>query len=142
MPRRPSARRRVATAAATSLLALAGLGACSDDRTPVVTDPLPPELALRSDTPYVMGTIVRREAGEAGSVRLHVRAPTDDPSWGGRRREAHVTAHPDSLLVRWDGRRAPLGSLAVGRIVLVWVRGPELRSEPPQVTGSAILLRD
>ena len=53
---------------------------------------------------------------------------------------ADVTVHPDSVLVWRDGRAASPADLTVGRAVIVWVRGPESRSMPPQVTGSAILV--
>jgi hypothetical protein len=45
-----------------------------------------------------------------------------------------------TLLVFGDGRAASPAALTVGRTVVVWVRGPETRSLPPQVTGSAVLV--
>lgn len=46
-----------------------------------------------------------------------------------------------SVLLKWrDGRTASVRELRVGRRVMVWATGVELRSLPPQVIASAILL--
>ena len=102
-------------------------------------DRLPLALVVRSDTPYITGTIARRDA-ERASLRVRVRAPDSAAVSATRVPEAVVAVHPDSLLVFRDGRRGSPEELTVGRTVVVWVRGPELRSLPPQVTGSAILV--
>ena len=105
--------------------------------------PLPLALLVRSDTPYVTGAIVQRDgvrAGDRAGLRVRVRAPDDASVTASRVPEAVVTVHPDSLLVFRVGSRASPAELTVGRTVVVWVRGPEMRSLPPQVTGSAILV--
>ena len=113
--------------------------ACRTAATDPAPDVLPFALALRSDTPYVAGPVVERSEETTGTVRLVVRARrTDDGS--SRHPAAVVRVHPDSLLVWRDGRAARPADLTVGREVTVWVHGPELRSLPPQVTGSAILV--
>ena len=100
---------------------------------------LPFALAVRSDTPYVTGPIAERSVEPSGTVRMVVRArSTEDGS--SRHAAAVVRVDPDSLLVWRDGSAARPADLVVGRQVAVWVRGPELRSLPPQVTGSAILV--
>jgi hypothetical protein len=124
------------------LAALLAAGACSPSSAAAPAPDsglLPQALALRSDTPYITGTVTRRD--EAGrTLRLLVRAAADASPSAARTTEAVVAVHPDSLLVHRDGRAAPPRELVVGRAVTVWVRGPELRSMPPQVTASAILL--
>ena len=115
------------------------LTACRPAAAPPEPEALPMALAIRSDTPYVSGPIAERSVEPSGTVRMVVRArSTDDGS--SRHPAAVVRVHPDSLLVWFDGRAARPEDLTVGRAVRVWVRGPELRSLPPQVTGSAILV--
>jgi hypothetical protein len=96
---------------------------------------IPESLAVRSDVPYVTGTIAERRSDRALAPRILVVA-------GGASRvdRATVTVHPDSLRVWRDGRKATPADLTVGRSVVVWANGPELRSSPVQVTGSAILI--
>jgi hypothetical protein len=136
-----SARRR--TAATFALLAAAACSPSSSSSPSTEpasdADLLPLALVVRSDTPYITGTIVRRDDDRA-SVRVRVRAPDGTSVSAARVPEAVVTVHPDSLLVFRDGRAAAPAELIVGRTVVVWVRGPELRSLPPQVTGSAVLV--
>ncbi len=113
------------------------LAACRSAAAP--PEALPFALAVRSDTPYVSGPIAERSVEASGSVRVLVRARrTDDGS--SRQPAALVRVDPDSLLLWADGRAARPADLTVGRAVTVWVRGPESRSLPPQVTGSAILV--
>ena len=141
MPR--SASRRVVRTSLRRALPLLAAAACSPAAPAAAPDlaleALPPTLALRSDSPYVTGTIVRRDEAD-GAPRLLVRSAEGASVSASRVPEAVVRVHPDSLLTSRDGRAAPAGELTVGRVVTVWVRGPELRSLPPQVTASAILV--
>jgi hypothetical protein len=140
MPR--SAIRRAVPTPLLRALPLLAAAACSPSPAvapSLAVEALPPTLALRSDSPYVTGTIVRREEAD-GAPRLLVRSAEGASAFASRVPEAVVRVHADSLLTYRDGRAAPAGELTVGRLVTVWVRGPESRSLPPQVTASAILL--
>jgi hypothetical protein len=130
--------------AVAALVLLAAVAGCSPSPS---TEPaseadqlLPSALVVRSDTPYITGAIVSRDEDGRGSLRVRVRAPDSASVSASRVPEAVVTVHPDSLLVFREGRAASADELTVGRTIVVWVRGPELRSLPPQVTGSAILV--
>lgn len=115
------------------------LTACRSSATPPESEALPFAIAVRSDSPYVTGPIAERSVEASGTVRMLVRArSTEDGS--SRQPAAVVRVDPDSLLLWADGRAARPADLTVGREVKVWVRGPESRSLPPQVTGSAILV--
>jgi hypothetical protein len=127
---------------AAALALIATTAACSPSPSTEPADDagtLPFALLVRSDTPYITGAIVQRD-GDRASLRVRVRAPDDASVSASRVPEAVVTVHPDSLLVFRDGSAASPAALTVGRTVVVWVRGPEARSLPPQVTGSAILV--
>ena len=126
-------------AAALALLATAACAPSPSTEPAADAGALPFALMVRSDTPYITGAIVQRDGGRA-SLRVRVRAPDDASVSASRVSEAVVTVHPDSLLVFRDGSAASPAELTVGRTVVVWVRGPEARSLPPQVTGSAILV--
>ena len=132
--------RRVRFGAVGSLLvasaAWSAMVGCGGSVTDVPTD-LPAQLALRSDTPYIIGTIIKREVVTGGVVRLLVRAGDSDFS---RVSQALVTVRHDALLLWPDGSAASLDALRLGRHVMVFTNGPELRSLPPQVSGDAILL--
>ena len=119
-----------------ALLALPA--ACSSSaRDEIVPTGLPAEFMVRSDVPYVRGTIVERWTGGDGAVRIQVR---DEPGSQWRVTEAVVTVLPEATL-RWsDGRVATAAELTKGRAVMVWATGAELRSSPPQVASNAILL--
>ena len=118
-----------------ALLALPA--ACSSSRDEIVPTGLPAEFMVRSDVPYVRGTIVERWTGGDGAVRIQVR---DEPGSQWRVTEAVVTVLPEATL-RWsDGRVATTAELTRGRAVMVWATGAELRSNPPQVGSNAILL--
>ena len=119
-----------------ALLALP-IACSSSSRDELVPTGLPPEFMVRSDVPYVRGTIVERWTGGDGVLRIQVR---DEPGSQWRVTEAVVTVLPDAKL-RWpDGRVAAAAELTVGRAVMVWTTGEELRSSPPQVSSNAILL--
>ena len=115
------------------------LAACRPAAAPPEPEALPMAIAVRSDSPYVTGPIAERSVEASGMVRMLVRARSVDDGTS-RHPAAVVRVDPDSLLVWADGRAARPTDLTVGREVKVWVRGPELRSLPPQVTGSAILV--
>jgi len=139
--------RRAAVVARLLPLAVAA-AACGGDAPATASDAppdgmptgLPFALAVRSDTPYITGTVTSRAVSATGTLRVRVRARDGAEPSQARVGEADVTVHPDSALVWRDGRAARPSDLTVGRAVVVWVRGPELRSMPPQVTGSAILV--
>ena len=135
-------RRPVRAALAVALLALLPLlAACRGPASgPVSPDALPLAFAVRSDTPYITGRVVAREERAGTPVRVRVQAREGSEPSQGRHPEARVTVHSDSLLQWRDGSAARPADLTVGRAVTVWVRGPEARSMPPQVTGSAILV--
>ena len=139
-PRVLSSRRRAGLLASGLAGLVAGALACSPSAVAPDRATLPLALAVRSDTPYVSGTITDRTVEASGTVRVRVRAPAGAGVAEARVPEADVRVHADSVLVWRDGRPARPADLGVGRVVVVWVRGPELRSMPPQVTGSAILV--
>ena len=113
------------------LAAACGRRGSSDDA------PLPASAAARGEAPYVRGAIIERTVGESGRVRLLVRSPSATEV---RVREALVNVAPDAVIQRQDGSSATLDDLRRGDEVSVWITGPELRSLPPQVTGSAFVI--
>lgn len=116
-----------------ALLPLVAAG-CADDAP--VAPTLPFALAVRSDLPYVEGRIAAREEGAV--LRLLVQASPWRPDQ--RVPAAYVTV-PDGATLLWrDGRAATAADLRVGRAVVVWASGAELRSSPPQVAADAVLL--
>jgi hypothetical protein len=131
-----TARRRPLLRAIPALLStvlLVSGAACG--REPVSALPL--EFQIRSDVPYVRGVIVEKRSTDTGGTTIHVRHQGGDPAMV----TDAIVSLPDKLLLRWeDGAPAAPADLRLGRRVTVWVTGPELRSLPPQVTGSAILL--
>lgn len=144
MSRRPTRSPLAAPSALAAALAtlLAACGSAAEPEAGAAPSPeaLPFAFAARSDTPYVTGRVVAREERAGAPVRIRVQARAGVEPSQARVPEAVVAVHPDSLL-RWrDGSAARPADLAVGRAVVVWVRGPEMRSLPPQVTGSAILV--
>ncbi|HEU4563299.1 MAG TPA: hypothetical protein VFS05_01575 [Gemmatimonadaceae bacterium] len=127
VPSRPKMVIRVAL-----LLALAA--GCGKE---LVSGDLPPEIALRSDTPYISGRIVAREEGESGAALVRVEAPAGSEA---RVPLADVAVGPGTTVLHRDGRRATAADLRIGRMVTVWANGAELRKSPPQVTGGAVLI--
>jgi hypothetical protein len=117
--------------------ALLAAGACRGGAATAAESMLPGPLMLRSDTPFIGGTIVTREDDRAGGVQLLVRAPSGSDA---RVPEARVSVRPDSLLLWRDARAATVADLRVGRTVIVWVRGPAIGAPPPFVTASAVLV--
>ena len=112
------------------------LAACGRGSTPTEEPMLPIGFSERSATPYIMGVITERTADNGGvRIRVHVRRGSD-----ARVPEAIVAVGP-SVLIKWrDGRTASLRDLRVGRNVMVWASGPEMRSLPPQVEANGVLL--
>ena len=133
-------RRRLARRTTAAALLPIALAACGGGAPATEPGMLPFALAVRSDTPYITGTVVSREVARDGAVRVLVRAAAGAEPSQSRVPEADVRVHADSALLWRDGRAARPSDLTVGRGVVVWVRGPEMRSMPPQVTGSAILV--
>ena len=112
------------------------LVACGGGSTPPEDAMLPIGFSERSATPYIIGVITSR-SDDNGSVRIRVHVPRGADA---RVPEAIVHVSP-SVLMKWrDGRTASLRDLRVGRNVMVWASGPELRSLPPQVAANGILL--
>jgi hypothetical protein len=132
--RHPSSAPRSALVLAGVLLA--AVAACRPASGVESDDRLPPEFTVRSDVPYVRGTIRAREDA-AGALRLRVE---DAPGSTARVTAAFVTVLPEAVLRYRDGRRATPADLRVGRVVTVWVTGPELRSSPPQVSANGIIV--
>jgi hypothetical protein len=114
------------------LLVVAALAGCAGD----AVSGLPSELAVRSDVPYVTGIVVARGL-DGANPRIRVR---DEPGSTARVKEALVSVGPGVTLLWRDGRHASAANLLPGRRVIVWARGPELQSLPPQVLADAILL--
>ncbi len=115
-------------------LLLLSLGACRSG--PTEDDQLPAEFAVRSDTPYITGSIIERTE-RTGDLRIRVRSGDS----AARVPEAIVTVLPGAVM-RWtNGSRASSADLQPGRSVMVWVTGAELRSLPPQVSGNGFVLR-
>ena len=132
MPRPAMSRRTLLSAVA--IATLAGAVSCRNAAEPSDAGGLPTTLEIRGDAAYITGSIAeRRDDRAAGRILVVANGESRvDRAW--------VTVHPDSTLVWRDGRKATPADLAVGRAVVVWVRGPEMRSYPVQVTGSAILI--
>jgi hypothetical protein len=86
---------------------------------------------------YINGTIVSRDDRfENQRSALVVAEPTNPED----RRRAHVLLE-GSPTIRWrDRRAASLADLRSGRVVSVWVTGPELRSYPPIVSAHTIII--
>jgi hypothetical protein len=128
--------RRTALSAVVAAAALSGAISCRNAAEPADVGGLPATLEIRGDAAYIAGTIAERRDDRAAGRILVV------ASGESRVDRAWVTVHPDSTLVWRDGRKATPVDLTVGRSVVVLVRGPELRSYPVQVTGSAILIEN
>ena len=112
------------------------LGACSGGPTGA-DERLPFEFMVRSDRPYMRGAIVERTVLGTGQVRVMVRA---SPRVESGRDEAIVTVLPNAI-IRWSsGRHGTLEQLQPGQLVTVWITGPELDSQPPQVTANGLIL--
>ena len=132
--RLPSSARRSLLLAALLVLPAACSSSSQDELVPTG---LPAEFAVRSDVPFVRGAIVERDEGATGTLRIRVR---DRAGSDARVREAVATVLPDATL-RWpDGRVATRADLTVGRPVMVYITGPVLESDPPQVTANGILV--
>ena len=130
--RRSRRRRRLGALAALAALPLLAAG-CESEA--VAGIPLPLALAVRSDLPYVEGRIAAREEGAV--LRVLVQAPARSE----RRVTAAYVTVPDGATLLWrDGSVATAADLRVGRAVVVWADGAELRSSPPQVAADAVLL--
>ncbi len=119
------------------LMAVAlSLAACDGGPT-AGEETLPLEFQVRSDVPYIRGTIVERTELATGQLRIRVRAR---PGKDVRNPEALVTVLPDAI-IRWaNGRHGTREQLRRGQVVTVWVTGPELRSMPPQVSANGLIL--
>ena len=112
------------------------LGACGGGPT-ASEDTLPLEFMVRSDVPYIRGIIVERSDLAGGLLRIRVDAL---PGSERRNSAAIVTVLPDAIL-RWaDGTAGTRTQLRRGLVVTVWVTGPELRSNPPQVSANGLIL--
>jgi len=113
-----------------TVLVVAGALACGDGLAPGAVA-APPEPA------YIRGVVTARAAGAAANrVLVETASPRPehpvDKAW--------VTVAPTAAL-RWeDGRPARADDLTPGRVVSVWVTGPELRSYPVQVTAAFVTL--
>jgi hypothetical protein len=111
-------------------LVVAGALACGDGLAPGA-------LAAPPEPAYIRGVVTARAAGGAADrVLVETGAPRPehpvDKAW--------VTVAPTAAL-RWkDGRPARADDLTPGRVVSVWVTGPELRSYPVQVTAAFVTL--
>ena len=109
---------------------------CGGGSAPTEDAMLPIGFSERSDVPYIMGTITRRW-DESGRTRILVHVPRGTEA---RVPEAVVSVG-SGVLIKWrNGRSASVRELQVGRSVMVWATGGEMRSMPPQVSASAILL--
>lgn len=126
---RPALRRRYVGYVSLML----AVSACRDSAVDPLDD-LPPMLMARSDLPYVRGMVVSRT--EEQELRVLVRQVAGTESW---HPSAMVSVDGAALLWR-DGRFAGEHDLRVGRRVTVWITGPQLDSDPPQVRASAILI--
>ena len=116
--------------------AVAMLVGCSGGRAPTEDAMLPIGFSERSATPYIVGVITQR-SDDNGQVRIRVHVPR-----GSDARVPEAVVHvPPTVMIKWrDGRTASPRELRVGRSVMVWGSGPELRSLPPQIEANGILL--
>ncbi len=109
---------------------------CGGGSAPTEDAMLPIGFSERSDVPYIMGTITRRW-DEGGRARILVHVPRGTEA----RVPAAVVSVGSGVLIKWrNGRSASVRDLQVGRSAMVWATGGEMRSMPPQVAASAILL--
>lgn len=112
--------------------ALIVLGAC-ERATTSAADSVDLSNVLPASAAYITGTIGSVDLS-AGQRLLVERTP-------GNRESGALVATPPSLPVYWrSGRRAVLQDLSVGRVITVWTSGAELRSLPPQVGASTIVI--
>ena len=117
-----------------SLLFVAPLilfGACERNAT-IAESVVDLAVVLPANAPYIIGTI--------GSVDVARARVLVERSPGVLESGALVGVHSAQPIFWRDGRRGSLENLQVGRVVTVWVSGAELRSLPPQVSASAIVI--
>ncbi len=108
------------------------LGAC-ERATTTTAEPINLAAVLPATAPYITGTIGSVNA-MPGFRLLVERTP-------GMIESGALVGTPSNLPVYWrNGRRASNQELQVGRVITVWVSGAELRSLPPQVSASAIVI--
>lgn len=113
-----------------TVLVVTGALACGDGLAPGAVA-APPEPA------YIRGVVTARAAGAAAD---RVLVETASPRAEHPVDKAWVTVAPTAAL-RWeDGQPARADDLTPGRVVSVWVTGPELRSYPVQVTAAFVTL--
>jgi hypothetical protein len=120
---------------AVALAAVWAVGAACGSPPPALVDALPPQLAIRSDVPYVGGRVLRHEPTGDGGARIHVRG-----TLVARASEAVVTVRAGTLVLWHDGRPVRPAELAVGRSVVVWTRDEAPAGSPPAVLADAVLV--
>lgn len=86
---------------------------------------------------YIRGTIVSRDDRFEKQRSAFVAAEPTNPE---DRRRAHMLLEGSPTLLWRDGRAASLADLRPGRVVSVWVTGPELRSYPRVVSAHTIII--
>lgn len=130
----PSMRARATWIRSAILLAVALQTFAGCDRA-LTTSAEPVNLAtvLPASAPYITGTIGSVDL-QVGTRLLVERSP------GIRETSAVVTTAPNLPIFWRNGRRASSEELQVGRVITVWVSGAELRSLPPQVGASTIVI--
>lgn len=112
------------------LAALLLLAACA-------RPPLSPHVIPDDEAPYIVGTIISRDDRFQGTPSARVAARPDDPE---DTRRADVTLGGSPIIVWRSGRSATLADLRPGRVVSVWVAGPELRSYPVVVGARMVVI--
>jgi|GEM_PF-7019832 len=93
--------------------------------------------AASDESAYITGTIISRDDRFADQRSALVAA---DPSNYDDPRRAHVLLEGSPTVLWRDGRTAYLSDLRLGRLISVWVTGPELRSYPPVVGAQTIVI--
>ena len=93
--------------------------------------------AVSDEPPYIVGTILSRddrfETQRSALVAVTPADPTDP-------RRAHVMLEGSPTVLRRSGLPASVADLRPGRVVSVWVTGPELRSYPPVVSARTVVI--
>jgi len=127
-----SARATISRRLLVAALAIGSAAMLACDRSAPVSVDLASELP--KEPAYITGTIAE-QTWTIYPNRLLVERTVGDMRTG-----AWVTLPPNTPVYWRDGRRGSLREVLAGRVVTVWVGGAELRSLPPQVSATTVVI--